>query len=218
MNNKRALILLGGMWHDFDGFARTATSLLATAGWQTHATYDLDHLTRLETDTFDLVVSYTCFSIHAEGLDNSGPEQMSDAQIDGLTRWVQAGGGFLSMHSASVCGLSGPGLRELTGGRFVSHPDPFVFTVYPVHRPHPIIANVEAFSVYDEMYIEECDPNVDIHMWTIDRGIAYPMVWSKPEGHGRVAHIAMGHYPAVWAHEQYQRLMLQTITWLTEKM
>lgn len=218
MTKKRALILLGGMWHDFDGFARSMLPLLETAGWQAQASYDLDHLTRLETDRFDLVLNYTCFSAHAEGLDNAGPEKMTDAQIEGLTRWVQAGGAFLSAHCASVCGKSSPGLRELTGGFFVEHPPlPFAFTVYPVYRPHPIIAGIDAFSVYDELYIEECDPSVDVHMLTMDRGVAYPLVWSKSEGQGRVAHVAMGHSAAVWDLQPYQRLMLQTVAWLTHQ-
>lgn len=217
MTEKHALILLGGMWHDFDGFARTIGALLETAGWQVRATYDLDELTRLDANPCELVLSYTCFSLHGEGLDNSGPDRMSDAQVDGLTRWVRTGGGFLSAHCASVCGESGPGLQALTGGRFVSHPDPFVFTVYPVYRAHPIIAGVQAFSVFDELYVEECDPSVDIHMTTIDRGVAYPMVWSKNEEQGRVVHIAPGHYAAVWANEQYQRLVMQAVGWLTQQ-
>ena len=178
MTKKRALILLGGMWHDFDGFARSISNLLESADWQAQASYDLDHLTRLDGADFDLVLNYTCFSKHAEGLDNRGPEKMTDAQVTGLTRWVQAGGAFLPAHCASVCGETGPGLRELTGGYFVEHPDPFVFTVYPVYRPHPIIAGIDAFAVYDELYMEQSDPSVEVHMLTMDRGVAYPLVWS----------------------------------------
>jgi type 1 glutamine amidotransferase len=39
-------------------------------------------------------------------------------------------------------------------------------------------------------------------------------VWSKPEGNGRVAHIALGHSAAVWQLEPYRRLMLQAAAWL----
>jgi type 1 glutamine amidotransferase len=46
-------------------------------------------------------------------------------------------------------------------------------------------------------------------------GVAYPMVWSRTEGNGRVAHIAMGHDVKVWNLQPYQRLMLQAIDWLT---
>lgn len=216
MTKKRALILLGGAWHDFDGFARCIGPLLEAAGWQVESTYDLDVLTRLDEQPCDLALSYTCFTEHGEGLDNSGPELMSDAQIDGLTRWVRGGGAFLSVHGASVCGKSGPGLRELTGGFFVEHPPAFVFSVYPVYGPHPITAGIEAFPVYDEMYIEQCDPSINVHMLTVEGGVAYPLVWSRVEGRGRVVHLAMGHSDAVWELEPYRRLMLQTTGWLME--
>jgi hypothetical protein len=215
VTKKRALILLGGMWHDFDGFARSIAPLLEAAGWQVESSYNLELLTRLDDPPCDLALSYTCFTQHAEGLDNSGPELMSAAQIDGLTRWVRDGGAFLSVHGASVCGKSGKGLQELTGGFFVEHPPAFTFTVYPVYGPHPITDGIEAFSVHDEMYIEQCDPSVNVHMLTVDRGVAHPLVWSKSEGRGRVAHIAPGHFEAVWELEPYRRLMLQTIGWLT---
>ncbi len=214
MAKKRALILLGGMWHDFDGFARNMLPVLEEAGWQAEASYDLDHLTRLDDQTCDLVLNYTCFSKHAEGLDNSGPEKMSDAQIESLAKWVRGGGAFLAAHAASVLGESSVSLGTLIGGAFVEHPPAFVFSVYPLYDSHPITAGIEAFTVYDEMYIERFDPSVDIHMLTIDRGVAYPLVWSKSEGHGRVAHVALGHSSAVWELAPYRRLMLQTIAWL----
>jgi type 1 glutamine amidotransferase len=211
---KRALILLGGMWHDFDGFSNSMRPVLETAGWQAESTYDLERLTGLERENFDLVLSYTCFSKHGEGLDNSGPEKMSDAQIDSLTGWVRQGGALLAAHSATVLGHSSPALGALLGGSFVEHPPAFAFTVFPVYGAHPITAGIEAFTVYDEMYIERYDPRVDIHMLTVDRGTAYPLVWSKAEGEGRVAHIALGHSAAVWQLEPYQRLMLQAAAWL----
>jgi len=140
---------------------------------------------------------------------------MSDALIEGLTRWVRGGGAFLSAHAASVRGGSGPGLGELTGGFFVEHSPAFVFSVYPVYPPHAITAGIGAFAVYDEMYIEQCDSSVNVHMLAVEGGMAYPLAWSKSEGRGRVAHIALGHSEAVWELESYRRLMLQTIGWLT---
>ena len=217
MTKKRALILLGGLWHDFDGFARSMLALLATAGWQAESSYDLEHLTRLTDQTCDLVLNYTCFTKHVDGLENSGQEKMSDAQIEGLACWVRGGGAFLSAHASSVCGESGPGLSKLTGGIFVEHPPVCDFTVYPVYRPHPITDGIQAFPVYDEMYIEQCDSSVDVHMLAVERGVAYPLVWSKSEGRGRVAHVALGHSASVWELEPYRRLMLQTINWLTDQ-
>ena len=211
---KRALILLGGMWHDFEGFSNNIRPVFEAAGWQMEATYDLDRLTGLEGENFDMVLAYTCFAKHGEGLDNSGPEKMSAPQIKALTKWVRKGGALLAAHSAAVLGHSSPELGELIGGSFVEHPPAFAFTVFPVYGAHPITAGIEAFTVYDEMYIERYDPSVNIHMLTVDRGMAHPLVWSKSEDRGRVAHIALGHSAVVWQLEPYQRLMLQAAAWL----
>jgi len=216
-NRKRALIVLGGMWHDFDGFAQAMRTLLTSEDWAVESTYDLECLARLNEAGYDLVINYTCFVKHAEVLDNSGPEKMSDAQIESLTSWVQNGGAFLAVHAASVLGESSPALGELIGGVFIEHPPAFAFSVYPLYDRHPITTGIEAFTVYDEMYIERYDVSVDIHMLAIGRGVAYPLVWSKLEGRGRVAHVALGHSTVVWQLESYQRLMLQTVAWLARE-
>jgi type 1 glutamine amidotransferase len=214
MAQKHALILLGGMWHDFDGFARSMRPLFEGAGWAVESSYDLEHLTHLGREVPDLLIHYTCFTKPAKGQTSTGPEGLSLAQTEGLCRWVQNGGAFLSAHASSVRGTSPPGLTQLTGGYFVEHPPEFTFTAYPVYRRHPIVEGIKAFSVYDEMYIEQYDPNVEIHMMTVANGVAHPLVWSKSEGRGRVAHVALGHSAAVWELAPYRQLMLQTAKWL----
>jgi type 1 glutamine amidotransferase len=84
-----------------------------------------------------------------------------------------------------------------------------------MYEEHPITAGVEAFAVHDEFYVQAYDDTIAIHAIALDRGVAHPMVWSRSEGQGRVAYVAMGHGPEVWKLEPYQRLMLQAVEWLT---
>jgi len=217
LNEKRALILLGGLWHDFDGFAGAMQALLEPRGMPVHATYDLESLLHLGESRYDLVVSFTCFAAHRDGFNDTSPLGLTDAQIDGLAGWVRRGGALLAVHSATVIGESGPGLGELLGGVFVSHPPQFNFTVYPIFGEHPITAGIEAFTVRDEFYTEIPMPNVLVHMVGVDRGLAYPLAWSKTEGQGRVVHIAPGHSREVWELGPYQRLLWQAIEWLVER-
>lgn len=214
---KRILIILGGLYHDFDGFACAMASLFEAEGWTVEATYDLDVLKRLDSVGCQVVLSYTCLSKNGPEQEKATPERLTGEQVSALAGWVQSGGALLALHCATVLGESGPELAQLLGGRFISHPKPFTFTIYPVFGQHPIIDGVPALDVYDEFYIERCEPSVEIHMVAVNEGIAHPMVWSKQEGIGRVAYIAPGHFPEVWNLLPYQRLMIQAINWLTEE-
>jgi type 1 glutamine amidotransferase len=216
VTGKRVLLILGGMFHDFEGFAAAIRPVIAGAGYSLTATYDLDELARLGGGAYDIVLSDTSLSRHREGMPATTPQTFTPEQTAGLERWVRDGGALVGVHSATVSGVENPAFLRLLGGRFLSHPPQFVFTVSPVFGEHPITAGIEAFTVKDEMYIQECDPSIRVHMVTVDRGVAYPMVWSRLEGKGRVAHVSMGHGPEVWALPQFQRLILQSLAWTSE--
>jgi type 1 glutamine amidotransferase len=213
MSGKRVLILLSGTYHDFDGFAGAIKPVLEAAGHTVETTYDLDALTRLGGSGYDVVLMYTCLGTPEQ--EDAEPEVHTDAQVTGLVEWVRAGGALLAAHAATAAAQFSSVLRVLMGGVFVEHPPQFAFTVYPSYREHPVTAGVEPFTVHDEFYFELHEPGVDVHMVALDRGVAYPMVWTRSEGQGRVAHVAMGHDAKVWNLEPYQRLMLQAIDWLT---
>jgi type 1 glutamine amidotransferase len=217
LSGKRVLILLGGQWHDFEGFANAMQTLLEQHGWQVQATYDLDRLLHLAENQLDVVLSYTCFTSDEGRSSQPSPDRLTQAQLDGLTSWVRGGGGLLAAHAATVIGASDPALGELIGGVFVSHPPAFSFTVYPMYGEHPITTGIEAFTVHDEFYIERCTADVQVHMIAFDRGVAYPMAWSRSDGQGRVAHIASGHSQEVWDLKPYQQLLLQSLDWLTRR-
>ena len=211
--NKKILLLLGGSWHDFEGFAQAMRGLGGPAGYVVETTYDLDRLRRLASDPCDVVLSYTCMSPGADGVATQ--PQMTDEQVQALAGWVRAGGALLGAHAATVLGQSSPALGALLGGTFVSHPKQHTFAVYPLSRPHPITAGLAAFKVKDELYIQTYEPNVEVHLAALYEGVAHPMAWSKSEGAGRVAYVALGHSQAVWKVPAYQRLMLQTLAWVT---
>lgn len=216
-SGKRILMILGGILHDFDGFAAVMKPVLEACGHGVEATYDLDSLTRLDEGRYDLVLSYTSLSRHRDDTSDTAPETLTEAQTESLARWVGGGRGLLAVHCATVSGRPNPALRALIGGIFVTHPPQFSFPVFPMSREHPITAGVEAFVVRDEFYMQECDQSVRIHMVAVDRSVAHPMVWTRSEGTGRVAHIAMGHGPEVWNLRPYRQLVKQAVEWLTAR-
>lgn len=204
-------MMLGGEWHDFDGFAKTMSAVLATAGYQVEIAGEFNRLLNLSTESWDGVLAYTCFTGN-QGQDT--PRGLSQEQASALRRWVRAGGAFLGLHAATVIGSSGADYRALLGGEFQSHPPPFSFAIYPVAQFHPILAGISAFTIHDEFYLQTCDPDVHVHLIALYEGIAHPMLWSKTEGQGRVVYLAPGHFPAVWATMVYQQLVLQSLAWM----
>ena len=214
MKAKRILILLGGTWHDFDGFAKSVKSLLRNKGWEITATYDFDELFKLKEGKYDIVISHTCFSKQNWKGDEDVPEMFTDAQLNALVEWVWKGGAFLASHAATVLGKTNLLFGELMGGVFREHPPECDFNVYPVYGEHPIVKGIKSFKVHDELYIQEFEPSVNIHLVALYNDTVYPMAWSKREGDGRVAHIALGHSPKVWNSPPYKKLFLQTINWL----
>ena len=214
MAGKNILILLGGYWHDFEGFACAMKALLEEQGYSLECTYDFEILTHLNELNYDLLLDYTCLTEPPVGEISASPIKFSDAQIKALVQWVQRGGALLAVHAATVIGDSDPALEKLLGGAFVRHPPQFTFKALPLSAQHPITDGIEAFDVYDELYIERYHPSVIIHMIAVYEEVAYPVVWSRSEGGGRVAHIALGHASQTWELEPYQRLVLQTIRWL----
>ena len=213
VSRRHILIVLGGVLHDFDGFSAATKPVLEAAGHNVEVTYDLDTLTRLDEGRYDVGLLYTCLGVPRE--DDSEPEMYTDAQVSALANWVRNGGALLAAHAATVAGQANPTMGALMGGVYVKHPPQFAFTIYPLFREHTITAGIGAFTVHDEFYMEVHEPSVDVHMVALDHGVAYPMVWTKNEGKGRVAHIALGHNAKVWRLKLYQRLMLQAIDWLT---
>jgi len=214
MEPKRALLLLGGSWHDFDGFAAWLTDLLTPHGWQVEATYDLDRLLTLEEDKPDLVISYTCFSSNPDPQNARGKSRMKNKQVKSLANWLRSGGAFYGVHSATVMGESAPLLGKLLGGRFLHHPPVFTYKVYPMFEEHDFTQKIGAFEVTEEFYIQHYDNNLDVLMVGILDEVVHPLVWCKHEGLGRVAYNALGHLPEVWQHPTYQQLTLQAVNWL----
>jgi len=216
LQNIHALVVLGGVYHDFATFGTTLKSLFEAEGAVVETTFDLDRLTQLDSHT-QLVVTYTCFSFPPPADQPPGPTQMTNDQIAGLSHWVDASGGLLGVHSATVLGASDPALGHLLGGRFISHPAPFTFTVAPFSDSHPITDGVGAFEIHDEHYHTERQPGVSLHMASMVEGVAHAQVWSKTQGQGRVAYVAPGHFPEIWVMPAYQRLLKQAASWTLAK-
>src|SRR3546814_11028670 len=77
----------------------------------------------------------------------------SDAQKVAFMRYIQAGGGFVGIHSASGTERKWKWFKECLGGTFFFHEPYKKFDVIVLDRTHPSLAHLpERWSKEDECY------------------------------------------------------------------
>ncbi|MGA3048475.1 MAG: ThuA domain-containing protein [Terracidiphilus sp.] len=134
----------------------------------------------------------------------------SDAQRDAFRQYIEAGGGFVGIHSASGSERDWPYFWSVLGGRFSAHPKMQTFTVRVADAAFPAAKNLPAqFEWTDECYfIDHLNP--DIHpVLVTDRGKlsaleqlkidvasfpnSLPLAWYHQFDGGREFYLALGH-------------------------
>jgi type 1 glutamine amidotransferase len=134
----------------------------------------------------------------------------SDAQRDAFRQYIESGGGFVGLHSASGSERDWPYFWSVLGGKFSAHPKMQTFTVQVADPLFPAVKNLPAhFEWTDECYfIDHLNP--DIHpVLVTDRGklsaleqmkidVAsfpnpLPLAWYHQFDGGREFYLALGH-------------------------
>ena len=201
--------------HDFDATAPTIADAL---GERANVTVSTDCSELEDPSAYDVVADYVTDS------------RLADAQLSGLASFVADGGGYLPIHCAadltSHLDEAGefvardepvPELLELIGGYFLDHPEQSTFGVRVVDADHPVVDGVSDFEVFDEPYqvaVEEERIRVLAWMDHPDLDEAYPVVWVREHGAGRVCYSSLGHTDAALEHEQHRRLLSNAVAWV----
>jgi hypothetical protein len=207
VSHSDVLALVGGAWHDFDGFLRRLRPWLGHSGFSVRDSRDASDLGSLD-GSCRIVVLYTC-------LDGSDPAPDAPARTHSLSQWVSRGGGLLAIHSATVAARTDLALRALLGGVFVSHPPKASFRVTPANCSHPVTRGVGAFEVEDELYLHEVDPSVNVLFYTEALGRAIPLAWTRSQGLGKVVYFALGHDEDAWDLAEYRNIVVKSLAWLS---
>lgn len=211
-----ALLIGENSIHPFDETAPRIVDALGESVTVTTSTAlsDLESL-----DEYDVVVDYVT--------DNS----VTETQIESLRTFVTQGGGYLPLHCAADLtsyiedgafqsrAAPVPGLRDLIGGHFLDHPDISTFTVEIVEPDHPVVDGVPDFEVFDEPYQVDCDEaSVDVlaRMNHPELPEAYPVVWTRSVGEGRLCYSSLGHTEEAFENEHHRRILRNAIQWLVE--
>jgi type 1 glutamine amidotransferase len=154
----------------------------------------------------------------------------TDAQREAFKHYIQAGGGFVGLHSASGSERDWPWFWAMLGGKFVVHPRMQTFTVQVADPAFPAAHGLSArFEWTDECYFTD-HLNPDIHpVLVTDRtklaGMdaikldassfpnPLPLAWYHQFDGGREFYLALGHKKEDYANPTLYGMIEAGILW-----
>lgn len=218
-----ALVLSGGVTHDFPALADELTTLLAEVSVVADIREDIEDALADCADYDLLVVNMLRWRMDSGAYLPQRERwglSLSTRSRAALTDFVSGGKGLLALHAAVICFDDWPEWRDLVGGRWIwgtsSHPPfgPFEVTVYPDR--HGIVATAPStFETVDEAYgfLDLTDDVVPLATAT-HGGATHPLIWARTFGRGRVAHDALGHAVEGYRVPAQREIVTRAVRWL----
>lgn len=186
------------------------------------ATDDIGELTSEALAQLDAVVFYTSGAL---------PLETKKAVI----QFVENGGGFVGIHSATDTWNESPEWAAFIGGIFDGHPwndrVPLIITAvdHPIMKPfadsvQSVPGQPRRFFFTDEIYqfkslgsdlnvLLKLDPNAP----GTESGRSYPLAWTREQGKGRVFYMALGHRDTVWKDQRFMDTITAGLRWVTRR-
>lgn len=166
-------------------------------------TSDLNDINLENLRKYDAVLHYANY--HEPHYPQTDPQMIAD-----LVQYVEEGGGFVPVHSASGNFRDSEDFISLLGGAFASH-GTGTFTTRVAEPDHEIMVGFEGFESWDESYVHQKHnlENRTVLSYREDE----PWTWVRTQGDGRVFYTAWGHDERTWQHPGFQDLLERGIRW-----
>ena len=158
----------------------------------------------------------------------------NDTQRDAFKGFVEGGGGFVGIHSASGSERQWPYYWAVLGGKFKRHPPLQKFNIEVLDTTHPATAHLGAtWQWEDEFYIlDNLNPRIHVllagDLTTLkdpDKsgypgqtfGDRFPLAWCQEFDGGRQFYTALGHKIEYYSDPKFQQHVLGGILWVLGK-
>ncbi|MEH0550597.1 ThuA domain-containing protein [Streptomyces sp. B21-101] len=140
-----------------------------------------------------------------------------------LSRYTEAGGGFVGVHAAACTEYDWPYYGELLGARFARHPEHQPGKAVVEDHGHPatrLLPTVWDFT--DEWYDFRANPRGRVRVLvTADEtsyegggmGADHPLVWCREQGRGRVFYTALGHAAEAYRNPEFLAHLRGGLLW-----
>lgn len=213
----RSVLAIGGNRFPFHRFEDRGPEIEAAFDDRIDVTLTTEKEDLVDLSGYDAVLDYLTDS------------SLTEAQREGLTSFVDDGGGYVGIHCASDLTSTEaddpddvidfhdepfPELRDLIGGHFITHPEQAALDIHVIDHHHPVTAAMDDLTVWDEPYVVEADDDVRVlarmdHPEHADM----PVLWVKEYGDGRVFYSSLGHGTPSLTHEGVQRIIREGTRW-----
>lgn len=159
----------------------------------------------------------------------------TEEQKVAFMRYIQAGGGFMGIHSASGTERNWKWFKLMLGATFLRHPPFQHFTVYTFDQKHPAAKNLPVkWETNDECYFfKEFNAGVNVlliaDISTIKEsgdgkyikpdvfGNRYPSAWCHEFDGGKTWYTALGHSKEDYSNPVYLAHIIEGLKWVTDK-
>lgn len=149
-------------------------------------------------------------------------------------RYIQAGGGFVGIHSASGTERSWKWFKLMLGATFMRHPAFQPLTIHVLDPKHEAVKNLPAtWETKDECYLfKEFNPAIKVLLFTdLSKvkddttknvkpdvfGNRYPAAWCQEFDGGRVWYTALGHNKEDYSNPTYLAHIVEGLKWVINK-
>ncbi|RFU82572.1 PKD domain-containing protein [Streptomyces triticagri] len=158
---------------------------------------------------------------------NSTPESgdLLDAdQRAALQKYIQGGGGWVGLHSASASERDWEWYEGLVGAIFDKHPEPQTGRIKVLDQTHPSTKDLpQLWERNEEWYNWRTNPTGKVHTLAqikvrdgvegLDEGVDHPWSWCQNYDGGRSWFTAGGHDKAAFSEEAFLQHILGGIEW-----
>lgn len=216
------LVLCDDMWHPAEVIQK---GLAPLEGDEFHFDFVMaakDILTPELIAEYPLIICCKGNSVIAANRAPWFENTVTEVMAPEFRAYVEAGGGFLCVHSGNTFGGDGDGVaeyREFVGNRFTGHPLRCGIVAKKC-SDHPIMAGVaDEFDIRDEHYqMTDIAEDADVFLKTTSpKGGTQVAGYTRAMGKGRLCVLTPGHVLSVWHHPEFQKILVNAMNWCMDK-
>lgn len=156
---------------------------------------------------------------------NTTGDVLDAAQQQALQDFIEAGGGFMGVHSAADTEYDWPWYGQLVGAWFRSHP-PGLQTTRVQFSQDGIAESGREWTVTDEIYNYRDNPRPNVQVLATvteadyqggTMGADHPISWCHPQGKGRSWYTGLGHEARLYEHPTFLRQLARGLRYVSSR-